>query len=75
MAAYKVIDMVIELIISLSMIVYGLFNAGGVMNQWAAVNTTNFSAIGFIFTSLGPLIVGFAVLLYVLTPFLHRGKK
>lgn len=71
--AYAVIDKVIELIVGLALITYALFNAGGIMNNFANITTTNFSAIGFIFTTIGPLIVGFGVLLYVLTPFL--GKK
>lgn len=74
MASFKIIDMVIELIVSLALVVYGLFNAGGIMNVFSAVNTTNFTSIGFIFSSLGPLIIGFAVLLYVITPFLKHKK-
>jgi hypothetical protein len=69
MAKFAIIDKVIELIVGLAMIAYGLFNAGGVMNVWAGVNTTNFSSISFIFTTLGPLIVGFTVLLYVVSGF------
>jgi hypothetical protein len=65
MVKFGIIDKIIELVIGLYMIIYGLFNAGGVMNLWTAVNTTNFSVLGFIFTSLGPLIVGFAVFIYV----------
>lgn len=70
--AYAVVDKVIELIIGLAMITYALFNAGGIMNVFAATPTGNFSAIGFIFSTIGPLIVGFGVLLYVLSPFLRR---
>lgn len=72
MVRTNVINIVIELVISLSMITYGLFNAGGVLNVFTAVNTTNFSVLGFLFTSIGPLIIGFGIILYVLRPILPK---
>jgi len=72
MVRTNIINIVIELVISLSMITYGLFNAGGVLNVFTAVNTTNFSVLGFLFTSIGPLIIGFGIILYVLRPILPK---
>lgn len=69
MAKFGIIDKIIELVVGLYMVIYGLFNAGGVVNLWTAVNTTNFTVLGFIFTTLGPLIIGFTVLLYVVQGF------
>lgn len=72
MSRSSVMNVVIELIISLSMITYALFNAGGILNAFTAVNTTNFSVLSFMFTSVGPLIIGFGVLLYALRPILPK---
>jgi hypothetical protein len=68
----SIINVVIELVVAISMITYGLFNEGGVLNAFTAVNTTNFSVLGFLFTSVGPLIIGFGVILYALRDILPK---